>query len=472
MSNTEYDIVIGLEVHAELNTDSKVFCSCKNEFGSEPNTNCCPVCIGMPGALPILNKKAVQYSIMAGLACNCEINDVAIFERKNYFYPDLSKTYQISQLVKPISINGNIKLDSGKIIRINRIHLEEDAGKLIHDLNDTYIDYNRGGVPLIETVSEPDISSADEAIEYLTKLRDRFIFAGVAKCKMEQGGMRCDVNLSVKPKNSNILGIRTEMKNLNSFKSVFRAIEFESKRQIDLIENGEKVIQETRKWDDNKGISLSMRSKEDSQDYRYFPDPDILTVEISRDSVEEIRKHMPASKQQRKDKYINEYTLPEKDTNILLSDKLIADYFEECLNYVNNPREVANWILTDVLKLNFTDIIPISAKHLADIIKMLLEKKITRQNAKQLFETIIEEHCEPLELAKKLDMLSTITENELDSLIENIIKENVQALNDYNKTPDKIIQFFTGQVMKQTKGKADAQKARELIVKHINNNLS
>ena len=275
----DYDIVIGLEVHAELKTKSKVFCSCKNQFGSLPNTNCCPVCVGLPGALPILNKKAVELVIKAGLSIDSEINNLAVFERKNYFYPDLAKAYQISQLVRPICVGGYIDLKERRV-RVNRIHLEEDAGKLIHSTQaiGTLIDYNRGGVPLMELVTEPDITSADEAVEFLTKLRQRYIFADVADCKMEQGGMRCDVNISVKPKGSTVLGERTEMKNLNSFKSVHRAITYEANRQIEILRNGGKISQETRKWDDNHGKSISMRKKETSQDYRYFPDPDMLAV--------------------------------------------------------------------------------------------------------------------------------------------------------------------------------------------------
>ena len=270
MSRSDYDIVIGLEIHAELNTNTKIFCGCPNKFGVSPNTNCCPVCVGMPGALPVPNKKAVELTIKAGLSVGSIINDMAVFERKNYFYPDLSKAYQISQLVKPICLGGGITLDSGKFIRLNRIHLEEDAGKLIHSFDETEIDYNRGGVPLIESVTEPDISSAEEALEFLTKLRNRFVFSDVAKCRMEQGGMRCDVNLSVKPKGSSVFGTRTEMKNLNSFKAVARAIEYESNRQMDALDRGEVILQETRKWDDERGISFSLRTKTDSQDYRYF----------------------------------------------------------------------------------------------------------------------------------------------------------------------------------------------------------
>ena len=468
MSKNDYEVVIGLEIHAELNTKTKIFCACQNKFGQAPNTNCCSVCTGMPGALPILNKEAVNLTIKAGLSCDCEINDYAVFERKNYFYPDLSKAYQISQLVKPICVGGHITLSSGKVIRLNRIHLEEDAGKLIHGLNETYIDYNRGGVPLIESVTEPDISSSDEAIEFLTKLRNRFIFSNVANCKMEQGGMRCDVNLSVRKKGNTEYGTRTEMKNLNSFKSVARAIEYEANRQIELIEKGEKIVQETRKWDDEKGKSFSMRSKEDSQDYRYFPDPDLLTVKIKRENVEKLRSELPLSQEKRIEKYTQQFGLPTKDTEVLVSSKVISDYFDDCVKILNEPKEISNWILTEILKLEFTDNIPVTSENLTNIIKLVLDKKISRSNAKILLEKVVETKKDALVLAKEMDMLSTISQGSIESIIDKLILDNPKAVQDYEKTPDKVIQFFIGNTMKETKGKADVKFAREYIISKLN----
>lgn len=468
MSKSDYEVVIGLEIHAELNTKTKIFCSCPNKFGASPNTNCCPTCTGMPGALPVLNKEAVNLTIKAGLSCDCEINDYAVFERKNYFYPDLSKAYQISQLVKPICIGGGITLDSGKFIRLNRIHLEEDAGKLIHDLNETYIDYNRGGVPLIESVTEPDISSAEEAIEFLGKLRNRFVFSNVAYCKMEQGGMRCDVNLSVRKKGDTKFGTRTEMKNLNSFRSVSKAIEYEANRQIEVLERGEVIVQETRRWDDLKEVSLPMRSKEDSQDYRYFPDPDLLTVRISREDVERLRKELPLSQEKRKAKYLEEYELPEKDTEILVSSKQISDYFDSCVALLNSPKEVANWVLTEILKLNISDSIPVSPKDLTDIIRLVLDKKISRNNAKVLLEKVIETGKDAMTLAKELDFLSGVSKETIMSIIDNLIANNPKAVEDYNKTPDKVVQFFIGGTMKETRGKADIPFAKEYIISKLN----
>lgn len=467
MSKSDYEIVIGLEIHAELNTKTKIFCSCPNKFGASPNSNCCPICTGMPGSLPVLNKEAVRLTIKAGLACGCEINDYAVFERKNYFYPDLSKAYQISQLVKPICLGGGITLSSGKFIRLNRIHLEEDAGKLIHDLNETYIDYNRGGVPLIESVTEPDISSADEAIEFLSKLRNRFVFANVANCKMEQGGMRCDVNLSVRKKGAKEYGTRTEMKNLNSFKSVSKAIEYEANRQIELVERGEKVVQETRRWDDVKEISTSMRSKEDCQDYRYFPDPDLLTVKISREDVAKLKAEMPLSQEKRIEKYTQEYGLPEKDTEVLVSTKVISDYFDSCVKLLNEPKEIDNWILTEILKLNVSEEVPVSAENLTTIIKLVLDKKVSRSNAKILLEKVVETGKDAMSLAKSMDFLSNVSNDTITQIIDNLIASNPKAVEDYEKTPDKVVQFFIGGTMRETRGKADALFAKEYIISKL-----
>lgn len=467
MSRSDYDIVIGLEIHAELNTNTKIFCGCPNKFGVSPNTNCCPVCVGMPGALPVPNKKAVELTIKAGLSVGSIINDMAVFERKNYFYPDLSKAYQISQLVKPICLGGGITLDSGKFIRLNRIHLEEDAGKLIHSFDETEIDYNRGGVPLIESVTEPDISSAEEALEFLTKLRNRFVFSDVAKCRMEQGGMRCDVNLSVKPKGSSVFGTRTEMKNLNSFKAVARAIEYESNRQMDALDRGEVILQETRKWDDERGISFSLRTKTDSQDYRYFPDPDLLSIRIDRELVDKLKAELPLSQEERRAKYENEYGLPSADAEILSSGKVVSDFFDECVSMLPEYKEVANWVMTEILKLDVAESVPMTATNLVAIIKMMLDKKITRQNAKELLGKVLETGEEAEALAKKLDMLSNVNDDDIVALIDKLIAENEKAVADYSKTPDKVTQFFIGQVMRATRGKADGAKVKEIVANKL-----
>ena len=463
----DYDIVIGLEVHAELKTKTKVFCSCRNEFGDEPNSNCCPVCVGLPGALPIINKRAVELTIMAGLTIGSSFSEVAVFERKNYFYPDLAKSYQISQLEKPICVGGQITLDSGKKIRINRIHLEEDAGKLIHknDRIGTLIDYNRGGVPLIEMVTEPDISSGAEAVEFLTKYRSLLVFAGVADCKMEQGGLRCDVNLSVKRKGQKELGTRTEMKNLNSFKMVQRAIEYEAKRQMEELEAGKQIVQETRKWDDNRGKSFAMRSKEESQDYRYFPDPDILAVKITQQDIDRAKSQMPESAMSKKERYVHELKLPEYDAKILTSDKQTALFFESVLALTGEAKETSNWIMTDVLKkCKEKDVESkeevISSKNLAYIINATKSKQLTRVNAKELFERVCFTKLDAKEEAQKLGFLSTISSLELDKLINDVFLENQKAILDYEKEPVKVENYFIGQLMKKTAGKADVAVAR------------
>lgn len=469
----EYEVVIGLEIHAELKTKTKVFCSCANRFGDEPNTNVCPICIGLPGTLPVINKKAVELAIKAGLCFGCDINDIAIFERKNYFYPDLCKAYQISQLQKPICLNGGITLDSGKVIRLNRIHLEEDAGKLVH-VNatvGTLIDYNRGGVPLIETVTEPDINSAEEAVEFLTKLRSNLTFGDIADCRMEQGGMRCDVNLSVH-KIGEPLGTRIEMKNLNSFKMVYRAIKYESERQIEVLKAGGKIKQQTRKWDDNKGKSFIMRSKEEAQDYRYFPDPDILPITISRDFVEHLRSELPKLAPQRRKEYIEDLGLPEYDAKILTQEKSVADYFENCLKYFNNAKVVSNWIMTDVLRKlkdlqdgDINDVI--SVEQLCSIITMVENKDITRVNAKELFEKVCETHGDAKQLAKDLGYLVTMTEEQLNDLIQTVFEQNVQAVPDYKKEPEKVLNYFIGQTMRISKGTAKIDLAKPIIEKKL-----
>ncbi len=468
----DYEVTIGLEVHAELKTNTKCFCSCKNEFGGEPNTHCCPVCVGMPGALPVINKKAVELTIKAGLCMGCDINDIAVFERKNYFYPDLSKAYQISQLVRPICLHGGVKLDSGKFIRLNRIHLEEDAGKLVHksETVGTLIDYNRGGVPLIEMVSEPDMSSPEEALEFLGKLRENLIYADIAECKMQEGGMRCDVNVSIREKGQKEYGTKVEMKNINSFKAVERAIKFEVERQKDILENGGTVRQETRRWDDVLGESSSMRSKEDSKDYRYFPDPDILAIEIPRENVEKIRKELPLLPAERKEKYIGEFGLSLYDTNLLLSEKVYSNFFDECVKFYNKPKSIVNWIQSQVLSLIKDEEekeIKISASNLTKIIEMLEKKEISQQDSRTLFAKCWEEDIDAKEFAKSSGMLSTLSENELEKIMDEVISENPKACEDFKTTPDKVMPFFIGQVMKKTKGKANSEVVRKYFTEKL-----
>ncbi len=463
-----FDVVIGLEIHAELNTNTKVFCSCKNEFGSEPNTNTCPVCTGMPGALPIINKRAVELAIKSGLSFGSKINNYSVFERKNYFYPDLSKAYQISQMVFPLCLSGGIKLDNGKFIRLNRIHLEEDAGKLTHISKavGTYVDYNRGGTPLIEMVTEPDISTAEEAVDFLKKVREALVFEGIANCKMEEGGMRCDVNLSLKKKDSQIYGTRTEMKNLNSFKSVQRAIEYEAKRQAELLVAGGIVIQETRKWDDDKGKSSSMRTKEQAQDYRYFPDPDILPITISYDDIEAIKNEMVMLPADRRKMYTEEFGIPEYDAQILTTSKYISDYYEKCVKLYNNPKKLSNWIMVDLLKLvkeqeEFT--FPVNEEQLVTIVKLVEDKVINKTVALQLLDKVIETGKQPMELAKEMNLLVTISDEEILKLLNQLKAENPKVSVDYKVETEKVTKFIIGYVMKNTAGKANSAKVMALI---------
>jgi aspartyl-tRNA(Asn)/glutamyl-tRNA(Gln) amidotransferase subunit B len=465
----KYDIVIGLEIHAELNTKTKCFCGCANEFGSAPNTNVCPVCLAMPGALPVLNRAAVEKTILAGLAIDCDINDLAIFERKHYFYPDLSKAYQISQLVKPICLHGGIKLKNGKFVRLNRIHLEEDAGKLLHNsVNQTsLVDYNRGGVPLIEIVTEPDISSAAEAVEFLEQIRGRLVYAGVAQCKMEQGGMRCDVNLSLKLAGSATLGNRCEIKNLNSFRSVSRAIEFESLRQAEILDAGGKIITETRKWDDAKGKTSSMRNKEESQDYRYFPDPDIYAVKITRDDVENIKKTMPILPHQLREIFELQYALPEYDADILTRSKPTADFYLECLKILNEPKHISNWILTDIMARmndrNLTEI-PVTPEHLCQIIKPVLDKTITKVVGLTLLDEIIKNpKTTPMLIAKAMGFLTAVDDQTIIDILTKLKAEKPNLVADYTANPSKVLPFLIGQVMKATQGKAKSDIVEKII---------
>ena len=466
----KYDVVIGLEIHAELKTKTKVFCSCKNEFGASPNANTCPVCTGMPGALPVINKKAVELCIKAGLCFGCSISNYAVMERKNYFYPDLSKAYQISQMVHPICVGGGIQLSSGKFIRLNRIHLEEDAGKLTHISKSigTLVDYNRGGTPLIEIVTEPDFASSEEVDEFLKKVREALVFSDVADCKMEEGGMRCDVNLSLKPSGATEFGTRTEMKNLNSFKSVTRAIEYEIKRQAEVLDEGGKVVQETRKWDDAKGKNLTMRSKEEAQDYRYFPDPDILPISITDDTISTIKSSMAMLPEQRRDMYVEKFGLPRYDAEILTSSKYVADYFEKCVSLYDLPKKISNWIMVDLLKLvkeleEF--VFPISEEYLVEIIKMVEEKVINKTTALQLLDKVIETGDSPKELADKMGLLVKISDDEILALLAKLKSENAKVSVDYEADPSKVVGFIIGYVMKNTGGKANSAIVKDLIPK-------
>ena len=476
----EYDVVIGLEVHSELKTKSKVFCGCLNEFGGEPNTHCCPVCIGLPGSLPIPNKEAVKMTIKAGLAVGSQINDVAIFERKNYFYPDLAKAYQISQAVRPICVGGGIEIDTEdgnkKFIRLNRIHLEEDAAKLVHNhkIGGTMIDYNRGGTPLIEIVSEPDMSSAEEAVKYLAKLRNILQYIEVSDCKMEQGSLRCDINISLKPKGSKELGVRAEMKNLNSFRSVARAIEYEIKRQSRLLDEEEKIVQETRRWDDARNRSFSMRKKEDAQDYRYFPDPDLLPFKIEKNFVDEIKKSMPQLREQKIKYYVDELGLCNYDAEVLTNNLNLVKYFDKVISYFNKPKFVCNFILTTLLKKVKDDssddlVVPISAENFANLLSMYESKQISQAICRELFDEIWETDEDCKKIVAERGLTQNNDEDDIKNKVLELIKEFPQSVQDYKSGNTKALSFFIGQLMKKTQGKANPQIASKIIKEILDN---
>ena len=469
----QYDVVIGLEVHAELNTKTKCFCSCKNQYGQSPNSNCCPVCVGLPGALPVLNGEAVKKTIKAGLAMGFEINKTAIFERKNYFYPDLPKAYQISQLEKPICINGSLRIFD-KDIPINRIHLEEDAGKLIHQGNISMIDYNRGGVPLIELVTdalkEPHIESADEAIEFLTKLRQIYIYAGVAECELEKGQMRADVNISLKPKGSAEYGVKVEMKNIMGFKSVYRAINYEINRQKEILDDGGTILQETRKWDDEKGESFTLRTKENSEDYRYFPDPDLIAIHISDEDIEEIKKSLSPLPDQLKQIYTSNYGLSEYDADVILADKKISDFYNQCVALYPQPKTIANWITTEILaRIKNNEDIAISGENLIWIIKTVDEKKLQRNNAKELLSIIWGTDLDAQSEAKSRGLLSDLDQSVILGILDRVLKEKAEVVEQYKREKDpKILNFLVGQVMKASLGKANAQEIMQILREKLN----
>ena len=467
-----YKMVIGLEVHSELKTKTKCFCGCKNEFGSIPNTHCCPVCTGMPGALPVLNQKAVEYAIRAGLAVNCRINEYSVFERKNYFYPDLPKAYQISQLEYPLCVGGEVEIETNgvkKTIHLDRIHLEEDACKLIHKDYGTLVDYNRGGVPLIEIVSKPDIASAEEAGAYLKKLRSILLYIGVSDCKMQEGSLRCDVNLSLH-KEGEPLGTRTEMKNLNSFRAVQRAIEYEAKRQQEELEKGNKIIQETRRFDDVTGKTYSMRTKEDAQDYRYFPDPDLIPIEVTKEYIEEIRISLPRMAKQRAEEYISKLGLTEKDAMLLTEERSVADYFEEVLKDCNNPKFVCNWILGEVFKkMNATESedIKVSAKNMAKILNMYNSGEIGQSVARKLLDEVWDTDKDPAQIVEEQGLKQINDEKGLEAIIQKIIDDNPKAVAEIKAGNQKIMAFFVGQAMKATSGKANPKMVNELVNKLV-----
>lgn len=477
----EFDIVIGLETHVELNTKTKVFCGCKNEFGGEPNTNCCPVCIGLPGVLPMLNQEAVKKAVMIGLATNCDITKEFYFDRKHYFYPDLAKSYQISQDNTPICRNGYIEVSdkdgNPKKIRIRQIHLEEDAGKLIHSASgETFVDYNRGGVPLIEIVSHPDMSSVEEAIEYVTYIKDLVKHIGISDCKMEQGSLRCDVNVSLKPKGATEYGVKVEMKNLNSFKAIERAIRYEVKRQTDLLNDGKAILAETLRWDDAMGKNYSMRSKEGAKDYRYMPEPDIPLTILTDEYIDKLRAEMPLLPREIRSKLMTEYGLSEYDANLISKDDVITKFFFDTTLYYKNYKKIANWITSEInkklnLALEEQTIIPILPKEFAKILELADSGQISQMGSRTLFAELWEDPSQTAEeVVEKLGLKMESNDEELEQIVKQVITNNEKAYNDYKSGKNKnAFGFFIGQVMKATKGQADAGKVNALVSKYLNN---
>lgn len=473
--NKEWEMVIGLEVHVELSTKSKIFCTCTTEFGGAPNTHCCPVCMGMPGTLPVLNREVLNSAIKAGLALNCVIEKETRFDRKNYFYPDLPKAYQISQLYRPIAHDGLVEIEVGdttKQIRIHEMHMEEDAGKLIHSDwdNETYPDYNRCGVPLLEIVSEPDFRSADEVSAYLEKIKSLFTYLGISDCKMQEGSMRADVNLSVRKRGEEKLGTRTEMKNINSIKAIERAIESEADRQIDLIVSGEKVIQETRHWNDDKRFSYAMRSKENAQDYRYFPEPDIPPMIITDDEIEAIRRSLPEFMEEKKERFVNRYSLSAYDAGLLVQNKKQADFFESVVKEGADAKATANWLIGYFAKImkdcviEFEDI-ELSATELSKLIGFVESGKVNRKEGIDLLTLMIKGEG-PEDVEKYLDEKGLFVSNDNSELLKFIleaIEANQKAVEEYRSGKEKVIGFLVGHVMKNGKGKFNPSVVKDAM---------
>ena len=473
MSDKKYETVIGLEVHVELSTKTKIFCGCSTEFGGAPNTHTCPVCTGMPGSLPVLNKGVVDRAIAVGLATNCEITRNSKFDRKNYFYPDNPQNYQISQLYFPICRNGKVEIEVNgekKFVRIHEIHMEEDAGKLVHDpfTDETYVDFNRSGVPLIEIVSEPDMRSSDEVIAYLDKLRETIQYLGASDCKLNEGSMRADVNLSLREVGSDKFGTRTETKNLNSFRAIKRCIENEIGRQMDILNEGGQVVQETRRWDDNKEYSYPMRSKEDAQDYRYFPDPDLVPIVVSDEWIEEIRSRQPEFRPAKKIRYKEEYDLPDYDIDQITAEKKMADIFEEAISLGAEPKKVSNWLMVETMRLmketqTDADKLSFSAANLAKLIKLLDSKEINGKVAKEVFELVFKEDIDPEVYVKENNLSTKADAGELEAVVEKAIEANPKAVEDIRAGKGKAIGAIVGFVMKEMKGKCDPGEVNKLI---------
>lgn len=477
MSREDYEVVMGLEVHAELSTKTKIFCSCPTKFGAEPNSQTCPICMAMPGTLPVLNEKVVEYAVKAGLATNCEISRNSKNDRKNYFYPDLPKSYQISQFDRPLCEHGYVEIEINgekKKIRLTRIHIEEDAGKLNHDEfgGGSLVDLNRAGVPLIEIVSEPDLRSSEEVEQYLRKLKSILEYIEVSDCKMQEGSLRADVNVSVRKKGDAKLGTRTEMKNMNSFRSIVRAIEYEVDRQIDVIEEGGKIEQETLRWDDVSGKTFPMRDKEDAQDYRYFPDPDLVAIKLSEEYIENIKNSLPELPESRKERYLEEYQLSEKDAKLITASKYLSDLFENAVKVCNNPKAVNNWIISDISRiLNETEMepiqIPFDSNQLGKLVILIDKGTISSSIGKKVLVELFENPRDPEEIIKEKGWIQISDEGAIKEVVLKVLEANPQSIVDYKGGKDKALGFLVGQAMKETKGKANPQMLNKMFLDEL-----
>jgi aspartyl-tRNA(Asn)/glutamyl-tRNA(Gln) amidotransferase subunit B len=476
----QYEAVIGLEVHVELKTETKIFCPSSTGFGGDPNTHVCPVCLGLPGVLPVLNKEVLEYAIKVGLALNCSIAGFSKFDRKNYYYPDLPKNYQISQYDLPIAEHGHLDIkveDSEKRVGITRVHMEEDAGKLVHQgtISTTpysLVDYNRTGVPLVEIVSEPDLRTPEEARAYLEKLKSIIQYTGVSDCKMEEGSLRCDANISVRPQGSQELGVKAEIKNMNSFRALQRALHYEIARQIEELEEGGRIVQETRTWDEARGVTLSMRSKEQAHDYRYFPDPDLVPMIIDRQWVERVRESLPELPDRRKARYVSEYGLPEYDAAVITSTRELADYFEACLQEYPNAKAVGNWIMGDLSRLLNAGGMEITRcrirpGQLAEMLKMMDKGTISGKIAKAVFEDMFETGRGPEEIVREKGLVQISDEGAIGPVIDEILAANPKVVDDFRAGKEKALGFLVGQVMKSTRGKANPEMVNKMLKEKI-----
>ncbi|MEI7879658.1 MAG: Asp-tRNA(Asn)/Glu-tRNA(Gln) amidotransferase subunit GatB [bacterium] len=474
---TTYRITIGLEVHVQLKTKSKMFCACSTDFGSEPNTHICPVCMGYPGSLPVMNREAIRLTVISGLMLGCRINPHSKFDRKNYFYPDMPKNYQITQCDKPLCLGGGVDIEVGgqtKRLGITRIHQEEDVAKNMHYATWSGIDYNRAGVPLMEIVSEPDMESADEAVAYLQTLRHILVYAGVSECNMEEGNMRCDVNISLRPEGQTTLGTKVEIKNMNSFKGIYNALQYEIERQREVLAGGGKITQETRRWDVDKGQTFSMRTKEDAHDYRYFPEPDLMPIALPETLVAEWAATLPLLPAQRREKFVREFGLPEYDAQVLAAEKAVGDFFETAARLSRNPKAVSNWVMTDVLRTLTEKEIPISAfaikpEALAELVDMTDAKVINSNTARDVFAIMLKEGGQAKEIVAARGLAQVSDAGAIEAVVDQIIAENPKSVEDFKNGKVAAMKFLVGQVMRLSKGKANPQMAGALLEKKLSN---